>query len=154
MQSTHHQFSLLARGHWTFDTRFGAPIDGVNTALDVLTHAHCACGLRSRRPSAEVTIEAQAAAEVESETSDSAGAAVRSGQCMCMHFCTVFPSESAGAGEAAGGGGVLALLAGYEDGKVAVYTQAPGGRWQPGVCVKLHEEPVLSIAEATVRRHR
>lgn len=49
---------------------------------------------------------------------------------------------------------MLTLLAGYEDGNVAVYTQAPTGRWQPAVCAKLHEEPVLSIADATVRRYR
>jgi hypothetical protein len=70
-----------------------------------------------------------------------------------MHFCTVFPPESAGVDEAVVGRSVLTLLAGYEDGKVAVYCQAPTGRWQPAGCITLHEEPVLSIADATVQCH-
>ena len=103
----------------------------------------------------EVKIEAQAAVEAEAD-----GTAVQSGQCMCMHFCTL-PSDAtataAVSGSGGGGNGCLVLLAGYEDGKVAVYTQedsgtgGTGGRWQPAVSVKLHEEPVLSIADATVR---
>ena len=73
---------------------------------------------------------------------------------MCMHFCAVIPCESARADGAPGGENVLTLFAGYEDGKVAVYTQAKSGRWQPSGCVKLHEEPVLSIEEASVRFRR
>ena len=125
-------------------------MDLINIPLLALIYLHASNGICSRKSSAEVTIEAQAAVAAEAE-----GTAVQSGQCMCMHFCTILPpsSGSAGADEVAGPGHVLTLLAGSEDGKVAVYTQAPTGRWHPAMSVKLHEEPVLSIADATVRRH-
>ena len=132
----------------TYGHRFA--MDPINFSLLALIHLHEPNGIRSRKSSADITIEAQAAVEAETE-----GAAVQSGQCMCMHFCTILPpsSGSAGVDEAAGAAPVLTLLAGYEDGKVAVYTQTPTGRWQPAMSIKLHEEPVLSIAEATVRCH-
>ena len=106
----------------------------------------------TRKTSADIQIRApaSAAAEAAGEAEDDADAALQSGQCMSLHFCAL--DGTADGGNSAGGCGSLALLAGYEDGRVTVYTQRQGAAglgWQSAASVKLHEEPVLSIADAS-----
>ena len=69
----------------------------------------------SRLPAADVCLEASAEDDDGSEQTE-----LQSGQCMCLHFCRLEGAEE----------GVLALLAGYENGTVALLSLAPGGRWQ------------------------